>query len=90
MLKMVTRRVVTMQIDGCNRPRRVHTNLCEYLDIPYRGEILLEVEPYIAEDLREMAANVEKYDAESRRIAGLVADEIDKLQSEFDYLWLTY
>lgn len=90
MLKAVERRVVTMQIEGCSRPRRVHTHLCEYLDVPYRGEILLEVEPYIAEDLREMAANTDKYDAESRRMAGLIADKIDSLHGQYDYLWLTY
>ena len=90
MLRNIERRVMTVQIEGCHRPRRVHSNLGEYLDVPNRGEILIEMEPYVAEDLMELAGNTDKYDVETRRVATLLAEQIENLHEKFDFLWVTY
>ena len=57
---------------------------------PNRGEILIEMELYVADDLLELAGSTEKYDVETRRIASLIAENIEKLHESYDFLWLVY
>jgi len=90
MIKVLERRVMTVQIEGCHRPRRVYNQLCEYLDVPQGGEILLEAEDYVADDLRELAANTERYDGETRQVANQIADTIMANAGATDYVWVTY
>lgn len=90
MLRNVERRVMTVQIEGCHRPRRVHASLAEYLDVPSRGEILLEMEPYIAEDLMELAEASDRFDADTRNAASAIAERIQLLHEQFDFMWLIY
>jgi len=89
-MQVLDKRVLTVKLDGCKRPRRVYDILCEYLDVPHRGEIVLEMEPYVAEDLQELVENVEKYDGETRRIAEELIDIINGKSTDFEYIWLTY
>ncbi|NOZ13170.1 MAG: hypothetical protein GXO69_05915 [Acidobacteria bacterium] len=89
-MQVLNKKVLSVRLDGCKRPRRVYDVLCQYLDVPHRGEIILEMEPYVVEDLRELAESEDKYDAETRRISSELADVIAENLSDFDYLWLTY
>ncbi|PJB79172.1 MAG: hypothetical protein CO090_05560 [Acidobacteria bacterium CG_4_9_14_3_um_filter_49_7] len=89
-MQVLDKRVLTVKMDGCKRPRRVYDILCEYFDVPHRGEIILEMEPYVAEDLQELVENVEKYNGETRNIAAELISIINGKSTDFDYIWLTY
>ncbi len=89
-MEVLDKKVLTARVDGCKRPRRVYDILCQYLDVPHRGEILLEMEEYIADDLRELADNEEKFDRETRCVAVEIADLIEEKAADYDYLWITY
>ena len=89
-IQVLDKKALTVKLDGCKRPRRVYNILCEYLDVPNRGEIVLEMESYAAEDLQELLDNVDKYDGETRRITEELIDIMDRNSKEYHYVWLTY
>jgi len=89
-VQVLKNKVFSVRLDGCKRPCRVYDVLCQYLDVPHRGEIILEMEQYVAEDLQEMAGSEDKYDAEIRRISSELADMIIEKAADYDYLWVTY
>ena len=89
-MEILDKKILTVALDDCKRPRRVYNILCEYFDVPHRGEIILEMENYVVDDLEELAGTEDKYDGETRRIAPELATIIKENLSDYNYVWLTY